>query len=58
MAFLAALGRAATPRTERLPWARATPRNLARAVVLGGRRLVELHDHSPVGTYQRTQAQP
>lgn len=41
--FLGALGRSATPRTERLPWWTWTLRDLTANVVRGGRVLVELN---------------
>jgi hypothetical protein len=54
LAFFAAFGRATTPRAERLPWTRWTARDLLANVVLGGRRLLELHERNPMTTHQRS----
>jgi hypothetical protein len=56
VAFFAALGRSTTPRAERVPWTRWTVRDLLANVVLGGRRLLELHERNPMTTptHQRT----
>lgn len=41
VAFMAALGRAATPRHERIPWTSWTARDLGANVLLGIRRFAE-----------------
>lgn len=52
--FLAALGRGATPRAERLPWTGWGARDLIANVVLGARRLVQLHERDPLRQLKRT----
>jgi hypothetical protein len=54
LAFFAALGRSVTPRAERVPWTRWTGSDLLATVVLGVRRLVELHERNPMASHQRT----
>ena len=54
LTFLAALGRSAMPRAERLPWARWSLRDLLGNVIAGGRRLVELHQRDPMTPQKRT----
>lgn len=54
LAYLAALGRSAMPRTERLPVTRWTARDLLGNVVVGGRRLIELHERNPMTPHRRT----
>lgn len=44
--FFAALGRGATPRAERLPWARWGARDLLANVALGVRQLVGLNERN------------
>jgi len=61
VAWLAALGRSATPRAERLPWRSWTVSDLAGNVWLGARRLAELQERNPVtphrvGLAQRSSA--
>lgn len=54
VAFLAALGRSAIPRAERLPWTRWTAKDLIGNVVLGCRRFVELNQRNPMTPHKRT----
>lgn len=47
VAFFAALGRNTLPREERLPLTRWGARDLVANVILGARRLVQLHERDP-----------
>ncbi len=47
LTFLAALGRGATPKSERLPVRAWGVADLIGNVVLGARRLAELHERDP-----------
>lgn len=54
LVFLAALGRSAMPRAERLPLARWSTSDLLGNVVAGSRRLVQLHQRNPMTPQRRT----
>lgn len=47
VSFFAALGRGATPKAERLPWTGWGAKDLIANVVIGARRLVQLHQRDP-----------
>lgn len=52
--WLAALGRSATPRHERLPWTRWTIKDLIGNTILGARRLAELQERNPLTPHRCT----